>query len=56
MTTFVLSMFNSNLVDGKGLPVVLGLALGPVFLVVKAGGPGRAAHQRPACPADPVLV
>ncbi len=28
MTTFVLSMFNSNLVDGKGgLPVVLGLAL-----------------------------
>jgi succinate-acetate transporter protein len=27
MTTFVLSMFNANLVDGKGLPVVLGLAL-----------------------------
>jgi uncharacterized protein len=27
MTTFVLSMFNSNLVDTKGLPVVLGLAL-----------------------------
>ena len=27
MTTFVLSMFNSNLVDPKGLPVVLGLAL-----------------------------
>jgi succinate-acetate transporter protein len=27
MTTFVLSMFNSNLVSGKGLPVVLGLAL-----------------------------
>jgi uncharacterized protein len=27
MTTFVLSMFNSNLVDGKGTPVVLGLAL-----------------------------
>jgi succinate-acetate transporter protein len=28
MTTFVLSMFNSNLVDGKGgLPVVFGLAL-----------------------------
>jgi succinate-acetate transporter protein len=27
MTTFVLSMFNSNLVDGRGLPVVLGLAL-----------------------------
>jgi uncharacterized protein len=27
MTTFVLSMFNSNLVDEKGLPVVLGLAL-----------------------------
>jgi succinate-acetate transporter protein len=27
MTTFVLSMFNSNLVDVKGLPVVLGLAL-----------------------------
>jgi succinate-acetate transporter protein len=27
MTTFVLSMFNSNLVDSKGLPVVLGLAL-----------------------------
>ena len=27
MTTFVLSMFNSNLVDGKGVPVVLGLAL-----------------------------
>jgi len=27
MTTFVLSMFNSNLVDDKGLPVVLGLAL-----------------------------
>ena len=27
MTTFVLSMFNSNLVNGKGLPVVLGLAL-----------------------------
>jgi succinate-acetate transporter protein len=27
MTTFVLSMFNSNLVDAKGLPVVLGLAL-----------------------------
>ncbi len=27
MTTFVLSMFNANLVDGKGVPVVLGLAL-----------------------------
>ena len=27
MTTFVLSMFNSNLVDARGLPVVLGLAL-----------------------------
>jgi succinate-acetate transporter protein len=27
MTTFVLSMFNSNLVDEKGVPVVLGLAL-----------------------------
>jgi succinate-acetate transporter protein len=27
MTTFVLSMFNSNLVDPKGTPVVLGLAL-----------------------------
>jgi uncharacterized protein len=27
MTTFVLSMFNSNLVDDKGVPVVLGLAL-----------------------------
>jgi len=27
MTTFVLSMFNSNLVDIKGIPVVLGLAL-----------------------------
>src|ERR1700684_2803398 len=27
MTTFVLSIFNSNLVDEKGLPVVLGLAL-----------------------------
>ena len=27
MTTFVLSMFNSNLVDVKGLPFVLGLAL-----------------------------
>jgi uncharacterized protein len=27
MTTFVLSMFNSNLVNDKGLPVVLGLAL-----------------------------
>jgi succinate-acetate transporter protein len=27
MTTFVLSMFNSNLVSGKGLPVVFGLAL-----------------------------
>jgi succinate-acetate transporter protein len=27
MTTFVLSMFQSNLVDVKGLPVVLGLAL-----------------------------
>jgi uncharacterized protein len=27
MTTFVLSMFNSNLVNEKGLPVVLGLAL-----------------------------
>jgi uncharacterized protein len=27
MTTFVLSMCNSNLVNGKGLPVVLGLAL-----------------------------
>jgi succinate-acetate transporter protein len=27
MTTFVLSMFNSNLVDAKGLPVVFGLAL-----------------------------
>src|SRR5271155_203604 len=27
MTTLVLSMFNSNLVNGKGLPVVLGLAL-----------------------------
>jgi succinate-acetate transporter protein len=27
MTTFVLSMFNSNLVDPKGLPVVFGLAV-----------------------------
>jgi len=27
MTTFVLSMFNSNLVNEKGFPVVLGLAL-----------------------------
>ena len=27
MTTFVRSMFNGNLVDGKGLPVVFGLAL-----------------------------
>jgi succinate-acetate transporter protein len=27
MTTFVLSMFNSNLVDERGTPVVLGLAL-----------------------------
>ena len=27
MTTFVLSMFNSNLVSSKGVPVVLGLAL-----------------------------
>lgn len=27
LTTFVLSMFNSGLVDKKGLPVVLGLAL-----------------------------
>jgi succinate-acetate transporter protein len=27
MTTFVLSMFNSDLVNSKGLPVVLGLAL-----------------------------
>jgi len=27
MTTFVLSMFNANLVDEKGAPVVLGLAL-----------------------------
>src|SRR5471032_1773594 len=27
MTTFVLSMFNSNLVDPRGTPVVLGLAL-----------------------------
>ncbi len=27
MTTFVLSMFNSNLVNEKGVPVVLGLAL-----------------------------
>jgi uncharacterized protein len=27
MTTFVLSMYNSNLVNEKGLPVVLGLAL-----------------------------
>jgi len=27
MTTFVLSMFNSNLVSEKGVPVVLGLAL-----------------------------
>jgi uncharacterized protein len=27
MTTFVLSMFNSNLVNSKGLPVVFGLAL-----------------------------
>src|SRR5450631_231761 len=27
MTTFVLSMFNANLVDSRGLPVVLGLAL-----------------------------
>jgi succinate-acetate transporter protein len=27
MTTFVLSMFNSNLVNGKGVAVVLGLAL-----------------------------
>jgi len=27
MTTFVLSMFNANLVNGDGVPVVLGLAL-----------------------------
>jgi hypothetical protein len=27
MTTFVLSMFNAHLVNGKGIPVVLGLAL-----------------------------
>jgi succinate-acetate transporter protein len=27
MTTFVLSMYNANLVDEKGVPVVLGLAL-----------------------------
>jgi uncharacterized protein len=27
MTTFVLSMYNANLVDERGLPVVLGLAL-----------------------------
>jgi len=27
MTTFVLSMFNANLVNEKGVPVVLGLAL-----------------------------
>ncbi|MGH2911932.1 MAG: acetate uptake transporter, partial [Solirubrobacteraceae bacterium] len=27
MTTFVLSMFNANLVNEKGTPVVLGLAL-----------------------------
>jgi uncharacterized protein len=27
MTTFVLSMFNANLVNGDGIPVVLGLAL-----------------------------
>ena len=27
MTTFVLSMFNANLVSAKGLPVVLGLAI-----------------------------
>jgi succinate-acetate transporter protein len=27
MTTFVWSMFNANLVNGRGLPVVLGLAL-----------------------------
>ncbi|MEA2371304.1 MAG: uncharacterized protein QOH12_1698 [Solirubrobacteraceae bacterium] len=27
MTTFVLSMFNANLVDARGTPVVLGLAL-----------------------------
>jgi uncharacterized protein len=27
MTTFVLSIFNANLVNGKGVPVVLGLAL-----------------------------
>jgi len=27
MTTFVLSMFNANLVNGEGVPVVLGLAL-----------------------------
>jgi succinate-acetate transporter protein len=27
MTTFVLSMFNANLVDERGVPVVLGLAL-----------------------------
>jgi succinate-acetate transporter protein len=27
MTTFVLSMFNANLVNSKGIPVVLGLAL-----------------------------
>jgi uncharacterized protein len=27
MTTFVLSMFNANAVDAKGVPVVLGLAL-----------------------------
>ena len=35
MTTFVLSMFNSNLVNGKGVPVVLGVpALAAVATVV----------------------
>ncbi len=38
MTTFVLSMFNANLVDEKGTPVVLGLALAYGGLVQLVAG------------------
>ncbi|MHB1536886.1 MAG: acetate uptake transporter [Solirubrobacteraceae bacterium] len=38
MTTFVLSMFNANLVSSKGLPVVLGLALAYGGLVQLVAG------------------
>jgi uncharacterized protein len=38
MTTFVLSIFNANLVDAKGLPVVLGLALAYGGIVQRLAG------------------